>query len=100
MIKVDIVVAYDIANTNTLAGATRLRKVADVCSAYGQRVQWSVFECRLSPTRHARFLGELIDIINPAVDSILIYRFPGTVHEHRTSLGVDRGHRLGTSWIL
>lgn len=100
MIKLDIVVAYDIADTNTLAGATRLRKVADVCSAYGQRVQWSVFECRLSPTRHARFLSELIDIINPAVDSILIYQFHGSIQEHRTSIGVDRAHKLGISWIL
>ena len=92
--------AYDIAGTNTTEGAARLRRVADVCSAYGHRVQWSVFECRLSPTRYARLLGQLHDTINPAVDSVLVYRFPGTIHEHRTNIGVDRAHRLGITWIV
>lgn len=96
----DIVVAYDIAGTNTPEGAARLRRVADVCSSFGQRIQWSVFECRLSPVRYTRLLEELHDTIDPAVDSILVYRFPGALHAHRTTLGVDRGHRLGTPWIV
>lgn len=96
----DILVAYDIAGTNTPEGASRLRRVANICSAYGQRVQWSVFECRLSPIKYTMLIDELAQSIDPSVDSILIYRLPGSIHEHRTSIGVDRGHRLGTPWIV
>ena len=92
--------AYDIADTHTPKGAARLRRVADVCSSYGRRIQWSVFECRLSPVRYERLLTELSDTINSTVDSILIYRLPGTIHAHRTTLGADRGHRVGTPWIV
>ena len=42
----DIVVTYDVS-TETAAGKRRLRKVAEACLAYGQRVQQSVFECAL-----------------------------------------------------
>lgn len=96
----DIVVAYDIGATNTAEGAARLRRVADVCSSYGQRVQWSVFECRLSQVRYARLIEELYDTIDAGIDSIVVYRFPGTIHQHRTTIGVDRGHRLGAPWIV
>ena len=96
----DIVIAYDISETNTPKGAARLRRLADICSAFGQRVQESMFECRLSPTRYARFLNEIRDSIDPAIDSVLVYRFPGTIHEHRTSIGTDHTHRLGDPWIL
>ena len=96
----DIVIAYDIADTNTPQGAARLRRIADLCSSYGQRIQWSVFECRLSPTRYTQLLEDLHDHINPTADSVLIYRLPGTVHQHRTTIGIDKGHHLGTTWII
>ena len=41
----DVLVTYDIAETDTRKGATRLRRVAQVCEKYGERVQFSVFEC-------------------------------------------------------
>ena len=96
----DLVVVYDIAGTNTPQGARRLRRVADVCSSYGQRVQWSVFECRLSPTRYTRLINDLRDVIEPAIDSVLIYRIPGSIQEHRLGIGKSRGRRLGSPWIL
>jgi CRISPR-associated protein Cas2 len=40
----EILVAYDVA-TDDAAGKRRLRRVAEVCMAFGQRVQKSVFEC-------------------------------------------------------
>ena len=46
----DILVTYDIADTEG-GGASRLKRIAEVCGKYGQRVQLSVFECRLSPAR-------------------------------------------------
>ena len=51
----DILVAYDIADTEG-SGALRLRRIADVCEKYGERVQLSVFECRVSPDRFAHLI--------------------------------------------
>ena len=41
-----VVVSYDV-ETRTPAGKKRLRKVARACLDFGQRVQFSVFECNL-----------------------------------------------------
>ena len=39
-----VLITYDV-NTSTEAGKRRLRAVAKQCQNYGQRVQYSVFEC-------------------------------------------------------
>ena len=41
-----VIVCYDV-NTETREGRRRLRRVAKVCEGTGQRVQKSVFECRI-----------------------------------------------------
>ncbi|MYB36940.1 MAG: CRISPR-associated endonuclease Cas2 [Gammaproteobacteria bacterium] len=95
----DVLVAYDIADTET-TGASRLRRIADVCGKYGQRVQFSVFECRLSKTRLARLVGEIHDVIDHDVDSVIVYRFPGGVEGASLRLGRDGSHTLGEPWLL
>ena len=44
-----ILVCYDV-ETLTKEGKRRLRKVAKHCESYGQRVQHSVFECKMEKT--------------------------------------------------
>ena len=95
----DILITYDIADTDG-EGASRLRRIAQVCEKYGQRVQFSVFECRLSPTRLARMMGEVQDVIDRRVDSVMVYRFTGGLDEARTRLGRDIEHELGQPWVL
>ena len=95
----DVLVTYDIAVT-TDGGAKRLRKMAQVCEKYGQRIQLSVFECRLSPTRLARLLGELQDVIDPRSDSVVVYRFAGSVADCRVRFGVRGPRELDRPWIL
>lgn len=95
----DILVTYDIADTDG-EGARRLRRIAQVCEKYGQRVQFSVFECRLSPTRLARMMGEVQDVIDQRLDSVMIYRFASRLDEARTRLGRDVEHELGQPWVL
>ena len=95
----DVLVTYDIADTET-TGASRLRRIADVCGRYGQRVQFSVFECRLSKTRLARMEGEIRDVIDHDVDSVLIYRFPGGVEDAILRLGREESHTLGKPWLF
>ena len=94
----DVIVAYDIS-TDTSAGQARLRKIADICSEYGERAQQSVFEIRLSAERLALLTGALTDNIDQHTDSIIIYRVAGDLRQNRTVIGVDRAHRLGEPWI-
>jgi len=67
-----VVVSYDVADVAG-AGARRLRRVAKICRNYGQRVQYSVFECIVDPAQWAFFRQELIDEIEPKKDSLRFY---------------------------
>jgi CRISPR-associated protein Cas2 len=68
-----ILVSYDVS-TETREGRRRLRRVAKVCLDYGQRVQKSVFECKVDPAQLELLKSELLDIIDEAEDSLRIYR--------------------------
>ena len=95
----DVLVAYDIADTDG-TGPARLRRVAQVCEKYGQRVQFSVFECRLSPERLARMIGEVEDLIDRDCDSVMVYRFPGRIGDAKQSFGRKPVHALGEPWLF
>jgi CRISPR-associated protein Cas2 len=60
-------VAYDISNKR------RLRKVAKLMESYGERVQRSVFECRLTPNKLAALVYQTKDLIKPRRDRVHIY---------------------------
>jgi CRISPR-associated protein Cas2 len=68
-------VTYDVA-VETAAGRRRLRRVAKICEAHGQRVQYSVFECRLSEGQFAVLWARLLDVIDSETDNIRAYRMP------------------------
>ena len=68
-----MLVTYDVA-TDTPAGRRRLRRVAQVCEAYGQRVQKSVFECVVNLAELELLRHRLAAEIEPAEDSLRIYR--------------------------
>ncbi len=95
----DVLVTYDIADTEG-AGARRLRRIAEVCEKYGQRVQLSVFECRLSPERLARMVIELQETIDTERDSVIVYRFPGRLKDARLRFGRTQVHEVGQPWVL
>lgn len=67
-----VLVSYDV-QTTTAAGRRRLRRVAKACLDWGQRVQYSVFECELDPTQWAMLKGRLLGEIDPATDSLRFY---------------------------
>lgn len=77
----EILVAYDVLTTNK-AGQRRLRKVAQSCQAYGQRVQNSVFECRVSDTQYEQLRNRLLGILNEDEDSLRIYRLREPKESH------------------
>lgn len=67
-----ILITYDI-NTETPAGAKRLRKVAKACQNYGQRVQNSVFECLIDTAQLTQLKHRLTELIDVEKDSLRFY---------------------------
>jgi len=73
---VNLLVCYDV-NTQTSEGRRRLRRVAQVCQDFGQRVQYSVFECTVNDTNRLRMSARLLREIDPEQDSLRIYTLAG-----------------------
>lgn len=67
-----VLITYDVA-TSTADGRKRLRQVARACLDRGQRVQNSVFECKLDPAQLAELKHRLLEIIDPESDSLRFY---------------------------
>lgn len=67
-----VLVTYDV-NTQTPAGAKRLRHVAKICVNFGQRVQNSVFECNLTPAQYVDIKKQLSKTIDMKTDSLRFY---------------------------
>jgi len=66
-----VLISYDVSIEEK--GAKRLRRVAKACQNYGQRVQYSVFECVVDPAQWTVLRQRLIDEINPEIDSLRFY---------------------------
>jgi CRISPR-associated protein Cas2 len=76
-----ILLTYDVCTIDQ-AGKRRLRQVAKTCLDYGQRVQNSVFECKVDPAQLVALKDKLIRIIDPKTDSLRFYHL-GTNWEHK-----------------
>jgi len=76
-----VLVSYDV-KTSEQGGARRLRRVAKVCKDYGQRVQYSVFECIVDPAQWTMMRQKLIDEIKEDSDSLRFY-FLGSNWKHK-----------------
>lgn len=68
-----ILVSYDVS-TETREGRRRLRRVAKICLDYGQRVQKSVFECKVDPAQLELLKNGLLEIIDEGEDNLRFYR--------------------------
>ena len=67
-----VVVAYDVS-TETKEGRRRLRRVAQACKDYGQRVQKSVFECILREADWFTLKHRLLKEIEKDEDSLRLF---------------------------
>ena len=67
-----VLVTYDVS-TQTPKGRRRLNRVAKTCKNYGQRVQYSVFECLVDPAQWTALRHSLVSIINEETDSLRFY---------------------------
>ncbi len=86
-----VLIAYDV-NTETAAGRKRLQKVAKTCVNWGQRVQNSVFECRVDASQYAQLKYSLSQIIDLKKDSIRFYNLGNHYHSRIEHMGVHPGY--------
>ena len=85
----EVLVAYDVA-TDTMAGRRRLRRVAQICLDYGQRVQKSVFECSINEMQYETLRDRLLKCIDSEEDNLRIYHLIGAREQHVEAHGVSR----------
>ena len=95
----ELLIVYDVATTST-TGQKRLRRVAKACEGYGQRVQYSVFECTLSELQFEQLRTRLNGIINSEEDSLRIYRLMQPRERCIEVLGRPLSHDLHDPLVL
>lgn len=76
-----VLITYDV-NTETAAGKKRLRQIAKQCVNFGQRVQNSVFECKLDPVQCRTLKAKLLGIMDKEKDSLRFY-YLGNNYENK-----------------
>jgi CRISPR-associated protein Cas2 len=81
-----VVICYDV-NTETREGRRRLRRVAQVCKNYGQRVQKSVFECQVDQMKFEELRRKLLKEVKLTLDNLRIYRLTEPRDKHVESYG-------------
>jgi CRISPR-associated protein Cas2 len=84
----DILISYDV-NTLTKEGRSRLRRVAKACQNFGQRVQFSVFECSVTETQMERLRRKTLGIIDNEEDNLRIYFLKGARKDYLEAYGRD-----------
>ena len=75
-----VLITYD-ENTTDAAGKRRLRNVAKLCVAHGQRVQNSVFEVDVDYGTFCKVKEKLLQLIDVQKDSLRFYYLGN--HWHR-----------------
>ena len=87
-----VLVTYDV-KTETPAGRKRLRRIAHACQDFGQRVQFSVFECEVDPARWAQLRARLLSEYKEGEDSLRFYMLGANwkrrVEHHGTKPATD-----------
>lgn len=84
-----ILVSYDV-RTEEAAGRRRLRRVARVCLNHGQRVQRSVFECRVNQAQYEALERALLAEIDLNEDNLRFYRLTEPLTQNVKEFGVFR----------
>lgn len=94
-----MLVAYDVATADA-AGRRRLRRVARLCADFGQRVQYSVFECEVDPGQWTRLRARLVAEIDEKVDSLRFYRLGANWRGRVEHVGAKEGYDPEGAMVL
>lgn len=76
-----VVVAYDVRDDRR-----RLRLSRLLCG-YGERLQYSVFECRVSRVQYVTLREQVKEIVDSEVDRVFFYLLCGACRERVERLG-------------
>jgi CRISPR-associated protein Cas2 len=68
-----VLITYEVS-TESEGGKRRLRRVARACKDYGQRVQFSVFECEVDPAQWVKLRARLLREVDIKTDSLRFYQ--------------------------
>ena len=77
-----LLIVYDVS-------VERVNKVHKYLKTYLHWQQNSVFEGEVSSSQYQRMMSELFDLIDPDVDSVMIYEFPEK-YIKKTILGIEK----------
>lgn len=94
-----ILVTYDVS-TESADGRRRLRRVAQTCLDFGQRVQKSVFECAVNEMQFEEVMRRLQDIMKADEDSLRVYRLTEPKERHVQVYGIDTAIDFNEPLIL
>ena len=86
-----MLVTYDVSTLDP-AGRRRLRRVAKACQDFGQRVQYSVFECDVDPAQWASLRQRLTNEIDRETDSLRFYRIGTNWHRRIEHIGAKKSY--------
>ncbi len=97
--KMFVLITYDI-NTTTKEGRKRLRDVAKICQNYGQRVQNSVFECKVDEGQFRIIKYQLDNTIDHKKDSLRFYRLGKNYEKTVEQMGRNETYNIEEPLIL
>ena len=86
-----MLVTYDVA-THDAEGRRRLRRIARHCQNYGQRVQYSVFECQVDPAQWTTLRALLVTEMDPDQDSLRFYRLGSNWRPRIEHIGMKKAY--------
>lgn len=85
-----VLVSYDVETKNR-SGAKRLRRIAKTCQDFGQRVQYSVFECIVEPAQWVSLRKKLVEEIDIEKDSLRFYYLGSNWRKRVEHVGAKEG---------
>lgn len=94
-----MLVTYDVATADA-EGRRRLQRVARLCKNYGQRVQYSVFECQLDAAQWTALRSRLVAEIDREQDSLRFYRLGNNWRGRVEHIGAKAGYDPDAPMIL
>lgn len=94
-----VLITYDVCTTS-LGGQRRLRKIAKECVNYGQRVQYSVFECNVDATQLRQLKASLEGMMDMKVDSLRIYNLGNNYKSKVEHIGAKKSFDVTEPLIM
>ena len=94
-----VLITYDVKVTSE-GGQRRLRNISKACLDYGLRVQYSVFECEITPAQWVDLRSELLDTYDEETDSLRFYMLGANWQKRVEHHGAKPSADLGRDTLI